>query len=360
MKKKIIAIGLILVLSTAVFSGCVDDNSETNDEQNNENKDAKTYTINTNYPRDRLGLNPEGESAFTVACNKYSELKSSMTDDEARNALVDELNSDFEFVKEASLSEDGYTIAVIFEDDTAALMITDDGLFTNSSIVTGSQFSGYSKDTIMNEDSKYGEKIIMVSSKEKFLPPVASEIGASNGCDVDFVVPQSKKVLIINAGSLCEPYWSNYEENKVKDTLEENGWVADDIDFLKREILHDGKVTPDDMFNYSGYGFVVYIGHGGYCSGYENSIPGHHYIECCDYLDFTSIVGKERYDQYLTWRDQGRLIFGGYYADRNEEEWVWEYYIDTDLIMENAKIDPGTMVYITSCNSNRVADASKQ
>ncbi len=50
------------------------------------------------------------------------------------------------------------------------------------------------------------------------------------------------------------------------------------------------------------------------------------------------------------------MILGGYYNDTAETEWIWEYYIDTDLIMENAKIDPGTIVYMTSCNSYRAAD----
>jgi len=351
-------IGLILILSTTVFSGCLDDNTETNNDKNNENNNAKTYTINTNYPRDHLGLNSEGEAAFTAACNKYSELKSSMTDEEARTALVDELNNDFEFVKEAGLSEDGYTIAVIFEDDTAALIITYDFNSGNYSVNTGSQFSIYNTNTKPVKNSYYKDKITNIKAKETLLTPLASEIDSSNKCEVDFVVPQSKKVLIINAASLCNPYWSSYEERKVINSFQENGWTLNDIDIKKRSSLNDGNLTPDDYFDYSGYGIIMYMGHGGYCSGYEGSIPGHHYLECCDIkVNFTSIVGQERLDQYRTWRDQGRLIYGGYYKDEAETEWEWELYIDTDLIMEHAKVDPGTMIYMDSCNSDRAADA---
>lgn len=356
MDKKIIAIGLILLLTATVFSRCVDDRQTID----NDDKTVKTYIINTNYPRDHLGLNAEGEAAFTSACNRYSELKSSMTDEVARNALVGELNNGFDFVKEASLSEDGYTIAVVFEDDTAALMFTYRDLASeDESVNTGSQFSIYNTNTKPIKDSYYNDKITTFKSKETLLTPLASEIGSSNTCDVDFVVPQSKKVLIINALSLCNPYWSGYHEDKVLNVLEENGWKSNDIDFLKREKRNDGNVTPDDMFNYVGYGLVVYMGHGGYCSGYEGSIPGHHYIECCDVnADFASIVGQERLDQYRTWRDQGRLIYGGYYTTNGtKKDWKWELYIDTDLIMEHAEIDPGTIVYTDSCNSDRVADA---
>ncbi|MDG6218434.1 MAG: hypothetical protein QCI00_03225 [Candidatus Thermoplasmatota archaeon] len=356
MNKKIIVIGLVLLLTVTVFSGCVDDNKQTTDIDDNT---AKTYTINTNYPRDHLGLNDEGETAFTSACNRYSELKASMTDEEARTALVDELNNGFDFVKEASLSEDGYTIAVIFEDDTAALMITYQMLDSEDEKVnTGSQFSMYNTNTKPVENSNYKDKITYVKAEEKYLTPLASEVDASDDCEVDFVVPQSKKVLIINAASLCNPYWSSYEERMVIDSFQENSWTLNDIDIKKRSSLNDGNLTPDDYFDYFDYGIIMYIGHGGYCSGYEGSIPGHHYLECCDIkVNFTSIVGQERLEQYRTWRDQGRLIYGGYYTDEAETEWEWELYIDTDLIMEHAKIDPGTMIYMDSCNSNRAADA---
>jgi len=173
---------------------------------------------------------------------------------------------------------------------------------------------------------------------------LASEIDSSEDCDVDFVVPQSKKVLVINALSLDMPRLTDYHERKINTSFKENGWTENDIDIKKRLSRTDGKLTPEDFFDCSGYGIIVYMGHGGYCSGYDGSIPGHHYIECCGNLDFTPVVGKERYDQYLTWRDQGRLLYTGFYNDSAETEWVWEYSIDTDLIMEKAKIDPGTIV----------------
>jgi hypothetical protein len=361
MNKKIIVIGLILLLTATVFSGCVDDKNTDDNKKTTDNDDntAKTYTINTNYPRDHLGLNEDGEAAFTSACNRYSELKSSMTDEEARIALVNELNSGFDFVKEASLSEDGYTIAVIFEDDTAALMFTYRVLSPeDESVATGSQFSIYDTNTEPIKDSEYKDKITNIEAKETLLAPLASEIDTSNSCEVDFVVPQSKKVLIINALSLCELYLPSYQEEMVTTSFIENGWKSNDIDIKKRTSLNDGNLTPDDYFDYSSYGIIMYMGHGGYCSGYEGSIPGHHYLECCDIkVNYTSIVGQQRLEQYRTWRDQGRLIYGGYYTNRAETDWEWELYIDTDLIMEQAKIDPGTIVYVDSCNSDRAADA---
>jgi len=48
MNKKIVIIGLILILMTSVFSKCVDDSKETNDENkdsDNNSDTEKTYTI---------------------------------------------------------------------------------------------------------------------------------------------------------------------------------------------------------------------------------------------------------------------------------------------------------------------------
>lgn len=348
MNKIITSLILLLILSMNIFIGCIDNDEQ---EDNSDTNQSKKYTINMNYPRDSLGLNSEGEAAFTMACNRYSELKSSMTEDEARTSLVDELNSGFEFVKEASLSDDGYTIAVIFKDDTAALIITYDFNSGNYNVNTGSQF-------INSNHNLKQDNGLVAPSNDKYLVSCGLQFDSSNNCEVDFVVPQSKKVLIINAASLCEPYWSNYEERSIITSFQENSWILGDIDIKKRTSLNDGNLTPDDYFDYSGYGIIMYMGHGGYCSGYEGSIPGHHYIECCDIkVNYTSIVGKQRLEQYRTWRDQGRLIYGGYYTNRDKTEWEWELYIDTDLIMEQAKIDLGTIVYMNSCNSYRAADA---
>lgn len=352
MNKKILAIGLILLLAATVFSGCTDHKKETKDANTGDTVTDKTYTINTNYPRDRLGLNENGEAAFTAACDKYSELKEIVGLEDARTAIVDELNSDFEFVKEASLSEDGYTIAIIFEDETAALIMTDEG-FSNSSVVTGLQFSNHA---LNNEiSSNINPVISKVSSKENKLMPVASDLDSSDGCEVDFVVPKSKKVLIINALTLSDTYWANYQERVVESTLTGIGWDYNDINTKKRTTSMDGNLTPEDFFEYSGYGMVIYMGHGGYCSGYEGSIPGHHYLQCCNYGNYTKELGEARQKQYLTWRDQGRLIVGAY--KNQNDEWAWEYYIDSDLIKEKAEVDSYPIIYTISCNSYRIADA---
>lgn len=339
--KILLPILLVFILLINIFGGCVDNNQSSND---NIVDDGKQYKINTNYPRDHLGLNSEGEAAFTAACTKYTELKSSMSSEEARNALADALNDEFEFIKKASLSDDGYTIGIVFEDDTAALIFTNEEPYSDSyNMSTGSQFSTQTFN-IKTEDS----------SKDPISVICGSQFSATMDCDnLKYIVPRWNDALIIQAHSLDHAYWTEYAVDKIKDVL--FGWPSDEISHKQRDHIGDENYTPDVMLDYWHYGIIVYIGRGGYCSDHDSSIPGHHYLQCCDYLDFSDIVGKERNDQYITWRDQGRLILGGFHNER-VDRWEWEYYIDTDLILEQAAVEPNAIVFMISDNSYRFAD----
>ena len=114
-----------------------------------------------------------------------------MSVESARTALVDELNDDFEFVKEASLSEDGYTIAVIFEDDTAALLFTYQEPAAENSEKDDDSIISYG----YNLPIEKKEGVLKVSSKPYTIIPVASDLSSSDSCEeVSYNVPQSKKV----------------------------------------------------------------------------------------------------------------------------------------------------------------------
>jgi len=128
----------------------------------------------------------------------------------------------------------------------------------------------------------------------------------------------------------------------------------------------DYGVTPDDLLNLSGFGIVIYTGIGGYCDSFPGAIPGHHYIQCCagfrlvnteygmENFTWVKALGEERYKQYITWRDQGRLIYTGF--EKWDGSWRYEFSMDIELFEDEGKIDPGTMVFFSSSNSWRLRD----
>jgi len=370
MNKKIIIIVLILILTTSAFSGCVDDSKETNDEKQGTDGNGdteKSYTTNTNYPRDSLGLNEKGEKAFSAAIARYTEIKESMSAEDARTALVDELNNGFDNIKEASLSDDGYTIGLVFEDDTAALLFTYNGFHDNNTdAVTSSQFSSIKNIKKPSENSN--QNILTMTAKEEKLIPVASEVDSSEGCDaIDFIVPQNKKVKYFRADSLSGGRESFNIYNYIFSRFERYGWTKNDFFEKAKDNYRDPSVTPDDLLNSSGFGIVIYTGIGGYCDFYPGAIPGHHYVQCCtpynlsygqldnQYNDLLNAVGEDRFKQYITWRDQGRLIYSGF--EQYDGKWVNELSMDIELFEDEGKIDPGTIVLFSSVNSWRIKDS---
>jgi len=356
MNKKIIVIFLLVILTVSVFSGCTNDDSQQTDENDNT---EKTYNINTNYPRESLGLNKEGEAAFTNAIDKYSELKQTMSAEDARSALVDELNNDFENVKEATLSEDGYTIGLVFEDDTAALLITSfDFNDTSNNADNSNSFS-----IIKKHDKTMNEKTLTISSKEQYLKPVASEVGSSDECpNPDFIVPLNRKMYYYRADVYTNEFQSSFASIRTFDGFKKYGWTDNDFETVAYLDTSDwDSVTPDDLLDMSGYGIIIYSGKAAYYPHHPKAIPGSFYLQCTfkadmDDFDFwKDTVGEQRYLEYMAWRDQGRLIFTG--MEDTGGNWYYGYSMDIDLIKEKGSIDPGAMVFVYSINGWKAKDA---
>lgn len=360
--KKQITLVIVLILSLNLFIGCVDNNEST---QDNDVDAGKQYTINTNYPRDRLGLNEDGELAFSSAIKTYGEFRDNMSAEDARIALVNELNDGFKNIKEASLSDDGYTIGIVFDDDTAALLVTYNGYFDNNTDVTTS--SQFKKDEDTYPDLVFSSKMLE-KSDEPDLPVTGVKAERSDGCEcVDLIVPQNRKVYYFQADRRSDGRASNSAYNTNFDYFEQYGWTKNDFIRKYREEDMDYGLTPDDLLNLSGFGIVIYTGLSGYCDSYPGAIPGHHYIQCCagfrlsdsEYVieshPWAKALGEERYKQYITWRDQGRLIYTGF--EKWDGSWIYEFSMDIELFEDEGKIDPGTMVFFSASNSWRLKDA---
>jgi len=320
--QKTIALVCTLLFCIIIHSGCTD----------------QTPTQESVYTTNLLDLNPKGSDALDEAMNVYQNLTKTLSASQVPQALVERLNNDISFIKEARLSKDGYTIAVQFNDDTIALILTDDGLFINETDNKTLPSTG----TKMSYHAKNDDLSVLPISRSSF---------SSSGCDDNRIAPASKKVLFINAARISNPDDSSNAIRSAINQFVDYGWEYDDIEIRQRSTASSTDFTPDDLLNLSGYGMVFYIGHGGHCSSWPGAIPGHHYIQCCASGKYEDVVGKERMDEYLSWRDDGKLIRLSY-ADTDGSP-VKEVYMDVDLIAEEASIDEGTMIYMISCNSAR-------
>jgi len=218
MKKQRKIIISILLLIIAGFAGCF------------ENPTSPSNGVN--YLVDSLDSTSEGNQVLDAACDRYDEYLEAETIEEARSALVDDLNDDFSYVKEAFLSTDGYSICITFNDDTVAMIMTDDGLFPKTDGNTsGGQFSfgGYVLPQQNHDETNQIQSTYYRFMDEKPLPPLGS-LASSNNCgETDVISPSSKNVLIFNAAAISDPFWSEYSVNKTVNKLTDLGWSQKNI-----------------------------------------------------------------------------------------------------------------------------------
>jgi hypothetical protein len=295
-------------------------NKEENESDENPNEDLG------------LDLNEEEQTEMDRICSRYKELLDSENSDDLMALLVNEINDEYSLIENAELSEDEYTVSIKWKSGTRILLMGDDGMVPDEEPTRGS---------IQNYPDGLEDVNISYLS-----------VGSKAPCPLEGNIPANKKALIINAASLSNPYWSRYSEQHIKEAVSNTGMDEGGIKEKKRINKTDGGFTPDDLLDYHGYGLVFYIGHGGYLKG---AGPGRHYIQCSNVIKYKPIVGEKRHKDYKQWvRDE--YLVGGFYLDPKTGNLTKEIYMDTDLIGMYGSADPGTIMFILSCNSWRVAD----
>ena len=172
----------------------------------------------------------------------------------------------------------------------------------------------------------------------------------------DLVMPSSHKVSIVNmaGGSNLE---SRVSVQEMKQSLIDMGWTEDEITINERQSVEDYTFVPDDMFEQTGNGIVLYMGHGGFHTAPDGS--EHYMIQSFHggkREAYEGTVTDERWDEYKKWYRQDHTLIEGYAISSTDGSYIREIYMRDDLLAEQVKVDDGAMVAFIACNSIQLAD----
>jgi len=262
-------------------------------------------------------LSEADKDILDSASEEYSTLRGTMSPDEAREEIVEKLNTEYEGIESAVLGEDGYTIFIEFSDDDFAAIYT---LEPNELPPPSSDGS----DHFVHEETPRAPDPFDNMIKQKFL----RQGERTSEDEEEKIIPQSNKVLILNPLESGEIY---VEEGIFTDYFKEYGWKDNDID-----IKSPGEnVTLEDYFGLGEYGIILFFGHGGYAKGFENNI-NYFYVQGCPANDTLF----QNNPQYGEWKKEEKLIIVRHlYYDLNHPYCVG---IRLDLLKEMMDVLPSS------------------
>jgi len=333
--KKLLPLLLTLLIAVTLitsFIGC---------SGNNGTGSSGTSSVKGNYPAD---FSDTDSQILTSAYTDYGNLKANTDEDTARQQLVSQLNAE-SGVASAELGDDGYTIFITYKDGDEAAVDTYDG----DALSTGSNVPD---DTILNtslQDSGIFE----------------TGLSNSNFLNVDFTLPQTKTVEPGNFDTtstspppnsttkstrvliLCPltPYYGNGAPADIVAELKSYGWTNDNItvDMNTGENAPGNLVvTPDDYFNLSQYGIILFFGHGDVRNGIDFSDI---YLQFCN---MTEAQYKSNV-QFINWKKYGQLIITNVDKTDNENTTIYSFMIRGDLLKQKIGQLPGSYVQMATC-----------
>ncbi|MCC6625457.1 MAG: hypothetical protein IT385_29730 [Deltaproteobacteria bacterium] len=278
-------------------------------------------------PRSPLALSAANEASLVAIGRRFDALVATLPPDEARAQAIARARDD-ENVKDATLGQDGISIAVTFRDDRFAFLVTESPGAAGASGLPRARGAW---------DWRW----------------FAREVTLLPECP-DALVPASKRVKIIDAAIGTSPAALDLED-QIVDALEVLGWDPDvDID-------NPVEPTLSDLTDLSGYGLVIYIGTAGTMTAPDGE--SHHYIEGMSeeplYFDsWEPVVGEEEHARWQALLDEGKLANG--YARDADGDWIGGLYVRDDLVAEELGVDPGTTVMLLSPRSETLADEMAQ
>ncbi|NMC64277.1 MAG: hypothetical protein GYA55_14025, partial [SAR324 cluster bacterium] len=186
--------------------------------------------------------------------SRFLKLEASAGTKEALAKLVKELKKTARVAKTV-VSKDLSHITVVLDDGMEFGINTDD-----SFAAEGSSASSIMQSSV--PAAVHDAAAVRASLIEK----VASSAVCSS-----IVTPSSRKALLVLAMSSVKNPIAMRAINEIKATLLLLGWADDDIDIRTRfetvnkkgEWVKDFSFTPDSILDMSGYGLVMFFGHGG-------------------------------------------------------------------------------------------------
>lgn len=276
----------------------------------------------------------QGWATLDALADRYAVLRQTLDATAAQAALADEANAGFDGVSAAVLVEGGQALVVTLADGSTGAVVTDEERFPDAA---PSPPPG--------------------ASALPGPPPFPTPI-AGGACDPGATCPQSHHVRIFNSASISDPKSSTWART-LKDKLIALGWSEDEVEIVER--TENGELLdPYHLLDMSGEGLVFYVGHGGSWALWPWAEEGHHYVMLSsagpgydEIMDPAALAAIREYD--------GTHMFPVSMPIKGPDgkptgEKSREVVIDVALLGELGTVDPGTMLFTTSCNSMRAKD----
>jgi len=273
--------------------------------------------------RSPLALPAEDEASLLAIGRRFDTLVATRPPAEARAQAIADAKDDAN-VRDATLGQDGVSIAVTFRDGRFAFLVTQSPEVGTASDVGRARGAW---------DWRW----------------FAREVTLLTECP-DALVPASKRVKVIDSALDTDEAVLGYEEQIVS-TLVDLGWDPEvDID-------NPAEPTLSDLTDLSGYGLVIYFGNGGTMTAPDGQ--PHHYLQAMAeeplfYDDWGELVGEEEYARWQSLLAEGKLANG--YVKDEQGAWLTSLYVRDDLVADELAVDPGTTVIFLSPHSDALAE----
>ncbi len=308
---------------------------------NNGTGSSGTSSVKGNYPAD---FSDTDSQILTSAYTDYDTIKANTDEDTARQQLISHLSAE-SGVAGAELGNDGYTIFINYKDGDEAAVDTYgcDVPSTSSHIPDDTTSNIIFQDTGIFETGLHDSNLLNVD----FTLP-QTKIEASGNFDTASTSPppnsttKSTRVLI-----LCPltPYYMTDAAVDIVADLKSYGWTNDNItvDMNTGEKAPGNLVvTPDDYFNLSQYGIILFFGHGSMRNGKDFSSL---YLQFCN---MTEAQYKSNV-QYINWKKYGQLIIDNVHQTDDENTTIYSFEIRGDLLKQKIGQLPGSYVQMATC-----------
>lgn len=327
---------VVFLLSTCLFVGCTSE--QTND------------TVFVSYP---VMSSLDGE-VLDTAYQQYAVLRKAMNASDSRSHLLGILNNETEGIEVAELGLDGYTIFVTFSDGDLAMIDTyelDEGVQQNV------MFSPPNYNHRSNEyfDMKNTITFEGFASEIPLFPGDVPQGYTDIQYNIKIVGPaekttcESKKLLVLGP---CYYEFPTEPTDAAINLFRTYGWSEEDIT-LKLVSIHPSyentdcmNLTPDDYFNLSDYGILLFSGHGA-VKVKNNFDEDNLYLQFC-FLDNASFLNNKELQR---WRDEKKLLVGQRFivGEGKESRYIYMTGIRADVLREKVKTLPKSFCYFSTC-----------
>lgn len=342
-KRQSMMIGFLIafmMISVGLFTGC---------------------TSNNTNPSDNTPIISDNDLAvLRSAYNEYDMLRQNTSAKNARQQLIQKINTEYEGVENAHLGIDNYSIFIKYSAGGGAIVDT----YESEESTNGTSGAGFmaaggnSYDDYLSKNTLCFDGVSEQPMESGYTSGVGETFESTHQLSFDAIqekiTPNKKKMLILSPSY----YDSNFPTKPWNDTIDwfkAYGWTDDDIviKVVDRDpatgVVRGGNILPEDYFSLDEYGIILFAGHG---SADKNFNEDNLYLQFCFFSNKT-LQENSAIKQELTELYHENKIF---FADEEKGfdgatpvYWL-QTFIRADLLRENIDTTlPGSYIYLNTC-----------